>query len=295
MTTVEEITQALDAAKSETTATATSHAHSLAAGMETSRRDKDVHASPWDWHAAYADRRDDTIKKVPASKSDTTGAIAEVSRALDPATTSATVTSATPILSRFVKPTGERAKILNDKKALLVDTMRQIWRNYKDHAWGFDELLPVSLKGHNAWGGLGMSMVDALDTLWIMGLKAEFNETADYVEKNLPLENIKEVSVFETTIRLVGGLLSAHALSGREGLLLKAAEVGRGLLPAFDTPTGLPSPLLNFKTGEQKYWGWKRGKAVAVAEAGSVQMEFRYLSWATGDPRFKNAADRAMD
>jgi len=60
---------------------------------------------------------------------------------------------------------------LKAKKEQVVQSMREIWRNYKEHAWGYDELKPRSQQGDNNWGGLGMSMVDALDTLWLMGLK----------------------------------------------------------------------------------------------------------------------------
>eukprot|EP01035_Chromulina_nebulosa_P048586 gene48586-65940_t len=58
-----------------------------------------------------------------------------------------------------------------------------------------------------------------------------------------------EVSVFETSIRLVGGLLSAHHACGDPVLLAKARDLADRLLPAFDTPTGMPYPYINLKTG----------------------------------------------
>ena len=86
--------------------------------------------------------------------------------------------------------------------------MRWAWLNYRDHAWGKDQIKPISggfesfpLKDHH----LGLTIVEALDTLWIMGLDEEFREGVEWVEGNLHFDVDGEVSVFETNIRLVGG------------------------------------------------------------------------------------------
>ena len=52
------------------------------------------------------------------------------------------------------------------------------------------------------------------------------------------------VPFFETVIRYLGGLLSAHALSNEPILLKKADE----LAPVFNTPTGLPAFEVNTLT-----------------------------------------------
>jgi hypothetical protein len=71
-----------------------------------------------------------------------------------------------------------------------------------------------------------MTMLDALDTLWIMGMKEEFNEARDWLTDNLDFEKVKrKVSFFETTIRALGGLLSAYELSGDMVFLLKAEDL----------------------------------------------------------------------
>ena len=44
------------------------------------------------------------------------------------------------------------------------------WNAYKRYAWGHDELKPVS-HGWQEWFGIGLTIVDSLDTMWIMGLK----------------------------------------------------------------------------------------------------------------------------
>jgi hypothetical protein len=61
-----------------------------------------------------------------------------------------------------------------------------------------------------------VTMIDSLDTLWVMGLLAEFGEARDWIRDHLTFQNVRSVSVFETTIRVLGGLLSAHDLSGDE-------------------------------------------------------------------------------
>lgn len=59
--------------------------------------------------------------------------------------------------------------------------MRHAWAGYRAHAWGRDELKPISAHGQDNWGGMGVTLVDSLDTLWIMGMKDEFNEAKEWV------------------------------------------------------------------------------------------------------------------
>ncbi|KAA8582847.1 hypothetical protein FQN60_015393, partial [Etheostoma spectabile] len=68
------------------------------------------------------------------------------------------------------------------------------------------------------WAGSikGATIVDALDTLYVMDMFEEFDAATDWVEKNLDFNVNAEVSVFEVNIRFVGGLLSAYYLSGKE-------------------------------------------------------------------------------
>lgn len=116
------------------------------------------------------------------------------------------------------------------------------WNGYKKHALGDDELKPLSNKSSNPFGGLGATMVDSLGTMIIMGLDDEVEKLLPLIEKIQPMVN-EPLSVFETIIRYMGGLLSAYELyerPGRDVLLNKAAEIGYTLLPAFDTPYGIP-------------------------------------------------------
>lgn len=86
-----------------------------------------------------------------------------------------------------------------------------------------------------------MTLVDSLDTLWLLGLRDEFEKAADWAIHNLTLRHDAHVSVFEYNIRLLGGLLSAYELSGKKELLHKAQEVGELLKLAFPAREGLPS------------------------------------------------------
>ncbi|HWT52854.1 MAG TPA: glycoside hydrolase family 47 protein [Caulobacter sp.] len=182
-----------------------------------------------------------------------------------------------------------------DWKALAADVRAEFqwaWRGYVAKAWGKDEINPVSgtsrsffIEGHD----LGLSLVEALDTLWIMGLDAEFQAGVDWVKANLDFDVDGEAQVFETNIRLVGGLLSAHLACGDPVLLAKAKDLADRLLKAFEaSPHGLPWRYVNLKTGAV------RDPDTNLAEIGTYITEFGTLGRLTGDPRYFDVAKRAM-
>jgi mannosyl-oligosaccharide alpha-1,2-mannosidase len=165
------------------------------------------------------------------------------------------------------------------------------WDNYHRLAWGKDEIKPVSgtvssfpLKNHH----LGLTLIEALDTLWVMGLDSRFQDGVGWVKANADFDVDGEVSVFETSIRLVGGLLSAHHASGDPVLLERARDLTNRLLPAFDTPTGMPYRYINLKTGA------RRDSETNPAEVGTFLPEWGTLSQLTGDNRYRDAARRAV-
>ena len=169
--------------------------------------------------------------------------------------------------------------------------MAWAWGEYRRLAWGKDEIRPVSgdastfpLKGHH----LGLSLIEALDTLWAMGLDDAFRDGVDWVRAEADWDVDGEVSVFETSIRLVGGLLSAHHACGDPMLLAKARDLADRLLPAFATPTGMPYRYVNLRTGAV------RDAATNPAEVGGYVPEWGTLSRLTGDPRYADAARRAV-
>eukprot|EP00211_Chloroparvula_japonica_P001765 CAMPEP_0119118784 /NCGR_PEP_ID=MMETSP1310-20130426/545_1 /TAXON_ID=464262 /ORGANISM="Genus nov. species nov., Strain RCC2339" /LENGTH=591 /DNA_ID=CAMNT_0007108175 /DNA_START=149 /DNA_END=1924 /DNA_ORIENTATION=+ len=177
-----------------------------------------------------------------------------------------------------------------EKRAAVKAAMEHAWSNYRKYAWGLDELQPKSKTGNN-WLGLGATIVDSLDTLWIMGMFEEFREAVDWTKDNLNFHNVGSVSFFETTIRALGGLLAAHGLSKEPALLEKAEDLGKRLIKAFETPHGIPHASVNLKTGQSNNPGWIRGRSV-LSEMGTVQLEFLYLARLTGKPEY---AAPAMD
>ncbi|KAK1487330.1 glycosyl hydrolase family 47 [Colletotrichum cuscutae] len=165
------------------------------------------------------------------------------------------------------------------------------WNSYKEYAWGFDELTPVTAKGKDTFGGYAATLVDALDSLWIMDLRDDFDAALSVIGA-MDWDDTKEtaVNVFETTIRHLGGLLSAYDLSGEPVLLLKAIELGDMLYAAFDTPNRMPPFWLDFQLA-------KEGKLVAgtsdpSASPCSLSLEFTRLSQVTGDHKYFDAIER---
>ncbi|XP_070123240.1 mannosyl-oligosaccharide 1,2-alpha-mannosidase IB isoform X8 [Equus przewalskii] len=177
-----------------------------------------------------------------------------------------------------------RAEIQTEKNKM----MKHAWDNYRIYGWGHNELRPIARKGHstNIFGSsqMGATIVDALDTLYIMGLLDEFRDGQKWIEDNLDFSVNSEVSVFEVNIRFIGGLLSAYYLSGEEIFKIKAVQLAEKLLPAFNTPTGIPWAMVNLKSGVGRNWGWASAGSSILAEFGTLHMEFVHLSYLTGDP-----------
>lgn len=77
---------------------------------------------------------------------------------------------------------------------LLLQMTLHAWRGYKAYAWGRNELRPISKRGHTAgiFGrqDMGATIVDAMDTLYIMGLMDEFNEGRSWIQDNLDFNKI---------------------------------------------------------------------------------------------------------
>ena len=177
------------------------------------------------------------------------------------------------------------------------------YNNYLDHAIDYDELQPISCQGMNTWGSFSLSLIDALDTLVIIGNYSEFDRVSQFLVNNMDFNQDVNVSVFETNIRVVGGLLSGHLLSLQAGvdlpegwpcqgpLLDLAVDVASRLLPAFDTPTGMPYGTVNLMHGVPK----GETSITCTAGVGTFIVEFATLSRLTGDPIFEAVAMRAIE
>uniref|UniRef100_A0A8C4N369 alpha-1,2-Mannosidase n=1 Tax=Eptatretus burgeri TaxID=7764 RepID=A0A8C4N369_EPTBU len=115
---------------------------------------------------------------------------------------------------------------------------------------------------------LGATIVDSLDTLHIMGLRKEFQEGAAWVRQHLDFDLV---------------------------FLAKAVDLGKRLLPAFNTPTGIPWAMVNLKTGVGRNWGWASGGCSVLAEIGTLHLEFEQLSHLTGNPIFSEKVRNIRD
>jgi mannosidase alpha-like ER degradation enhancer 2 len=164
------------------------------------------------------------------------------------------------------------------------------WNGYKKYAWGMDALKPLSKTGANWYEhSLLMTPIDAFDTMLLMGLDDEANACKQLILDSLKLEVDMEVQAFEIVIRLLGGLISAHQMDGDPRFLELARELGDRLLPAFDSPTGMPYRMVNLKTGAT------RDHLNNPAEIGTLQLEFAVLSKLTGDDKYRIKADKAVE
>ncbi|XP_038112488.1 mannosyl-oligosaccharide alpha-1,2-mannosidase IA isoform X3 [Culex quinquefasciatus] len=180
----------------------------------------------------------------------------------------------------------------HEKREKVKEMMIHAWDNYKLYAWGKNELKPITKRGHSGsiFGAydLGATIVDGLDTLYLMGLHKEFDEGRDWVERKFSLDSVSnDLSVFETNIRFIGGFLTCYAFTGDRLFLEKAKYVADKLLPAFQTPTGIPYALVNVNTGISKNYGWASGGSSILSEFGTLHLEFSYLSDVTGDSVYR--------
>nr|AAG48158.1 class I alpha-mannosidase [Ophiostoma novo-ulmi] len=191
-----------------------------------------------------------------------------------------------------------------DAKAVRLARLEQVrnnfthaWTGYKKHAWMADELKPVKGTGASHFGGWSATLVDTLDTLWIMGFRDEFEIAVAAAEKiDFSKTDVQEVNVFETTIRYLGGFLAAYDLSEGQypSLLLKAIELGDMLYLAFDTPNHVP--VTRWKMSERRKGNAQvPHKTSLVSELGSLSLEFTRLSQLTGNNKYFDAIQRIMD
>ncbi|XRB04595.1 alpha-1,2-Mannosidase [Pycnococcus provasolii] len=210
---------------------------------------------------------------------------------------------------------------LDDAAALRAEalhTFHASWTAYKELAYPMDALDPSTCSGQNEYGGLAMTALDSLDMLLLADRAHDFDEVSQHVERRnsegTPWANGYRVNVFEVTIRALGGLLSAHAMlvhNEKSTVGQKTtprqlnsilytqqhAEAARHitdlLVPAFNTPTGIPLPwvyLAEQGTGDASL----RRNPACAAGAGSLLLEWAYLSHVTGDGRYRTYARRAL-
>jgi mannosidase alpha-like ER degradation enhancer 2 len=171
---------------------------------------------------------------------------------------------------------------------LIVDACRHAWQGYMKDANGYDALMPISKKGQNWYSSsLVMTPVDAFDTFYLLKMKKEADEAKNLIFKDLSFRKDMEVQLFEVSIRFLGGLIASYELDGDPRFLNLAKDLGKRLLPAFKSPTGMPYRFVNLQTGKT------RDPLSNPAEIGSYLLEFGKLTQYTGDSVYYKTAKKA--
>lgn len=158
--------------------------------------------------------------------------------------------------------------------------------------------------------GMGWIIVDALDTLMIMNLTSRLSHAREWISTSLDYDQDYNVNTFETTIRMLGGLLSAHYLStefpnmapipeddhgapGEDLYLEEASDLADRILGAFESGSGIPFASVNLKDfkGVPSH---ADGGASSTAEVGSLQLEFKYLAMLTGEKNYWEKVEKVI-
>jgi Glycosyl hydrolase family 47 len=173
------------------------------------------------------------------------------------------------------------------------DEFFHAWLGYKTYAWGYDEVKPVSGKGVNFFvrdHSFGLSIIEAMDTLYVMGFDDELEHCVLWLRENLNFDVDAPVQMFEAVIRMVAGLITGYYATGERFLLDAARDLADRLLVCFTkSPTGAPYRFANLRTGAVSE------PKTNLAEIGSNILEFGDLSRLTGDPKYLNASMKALE
>ncbi|CAF4579726.1 unnamed protein product [Rotaria sp. Silwood1] len=208
----------------------------------------------------------------------------------------------------------------NRLRLQVLDMFKHAFSSYMKYAYPADELMPLSCKGRyrgsepsrgdidDALGNFSLTLVDSLDSLAVLGMFDEFERAIRQVIQHVTFDRDVVVSVFETNIRMVGGLLGGHICAKyihlhypsrlswyRDELLILAHDLALRLLPAFNTTSGLPLPRVNLHYGiDLTLSKSERERYTCTACAGTLILEWATLSRLTGNYLFEQYADRAM-
>ncbi|KAH0842422.1 hypothetical protein AYO21_10504 [Fonsecaea monophora] len=200
----------------------------------------------------------------------------------------------------------------SEQREAVKEVFKTSWDGYEKYAWGMDEYHPLSRKGKNmVEGGMGWIIVDALDTAMMMNLTSHVAKAREWISTSLSYTADHEVNTFETTIRMLGGLLSAYYLSttfphlapqrdddvnqpGEDLYIEKATDLADRLLGAYDSPSGIPYASVNLNTS-QGVGSHVDGGASSTAEAATLQLEMKYLAKITGEPIYWTKAEHVIE
>ncbi|KAF2105741.1 mannosyl-oligosaccharide 1,2-alpha-mannosidase IB [Lophiotrema nucula] len=194
----------------------------------------------------------------------------------------------------------------------VIEMFRFAWNGYYTYAFPHDDLRPVNNSWTDPRNGWGCTAVDALDTAVIMEQEDIVNQILDYIptidftKTATPQPSV--VSLFETNIRYIGGLLSAYDLlkgpfshldvddDKVDALLSQCKTLADTLKFAFGTPSGIPinNVFINNDTFSNRYRMQDEVWSAGLAELGTLCLEWQHLSDLTGDPEYGELAQKAM-
>ncbi|KAM0287673.1 hypothetical protein ACHAQH_000202 [Verticillium albo-atrum] len=213
--------------------------------------------------------------------------------------------------SDFAKePSGKKVD-WNKRRERVVEAFELSWDAYERYAWGYDEYHPVAKTGkHMAPKGLGWIIIDSLDTMMLMNLTSRLTHAREWLAESLTWDQNQDVNTFETTIRMLGGLLSAHYIStefpqlapladddegapGEDLYLEKAKDLADRLIGAFDSDSGVPYASVVLSKGEGVISHADDG-ASSTAEVTTLQLEFKYLAKLTGEKYYWDKVEKVM-
>ncbi|XP_061119128.1 ER degradation-enhancing alpha-mannosidase-like protein 3 isoform X2 [Conger conger] len=226
-------------------------------------------------------------------------------------------------LGSWVLGRGTRAMSAEEKTTIrgqVLEMFEHAYGSYMKYAYPADELMPLSCRGRvrgqepnrgdidDSLGKFSLTLIDTLDTLVVLNKLEEFEEAVRKTVSEVRLDNDVVVSVFETNIRVLGGLLGAHVMAdllrGRgermqwyqDELLHMAKDLGHRLLPAFNTTSGLPYPRVNLRYGVLNPLSRTGTESdTCTACAGTMILEFAALSRLSGEAVFEEHARKALD
>lgn len=204
------------------------------------------------------------------------------------------------------------SRVWDERRDKVTEAFKISWDGYEKYAWGMDEYHPISKKGRNmVEGGMGWIIVDALDTMIMMNLTSRVKHAREWIATSLNYNAHHEVNTFETTIRMLGGLLSAHYLSttfpdlaplkdddvnqpGEDLYIEKATDLADRILGAFESKSGIPYASFNLNTslGAPSH---ADGGASSTAEAATLQLEFKYLAKLTGETHYWEKVEKVVE
>lgn len=180
-----------------------------------------------------------------------------------------------------------------DRQKEVIEAMKHSWDAYKNYAWGADHLRPLTKTKQN-WFGVGLTIVDSIDTLLLMGMKKEYEDALAWIQNDLTFDVYKDVNCFEMTIRVLGGLESAFHLTKNPTLLAKAVDVGDRLIHCFDSPSeSIPFSDVNLRTKTPRAPAWSVDSS--LSEVATVQLEFRDLSRLVKEDKFEVTSFKASE